>query len=134
MVSADFMGLTGGMLDMRSVRIDSDGDGLDFVPDADQFEGFYGFWPEADVTSPEGFAVRIPNPMDHAIGTKIDLYVLGGLSCTGSDGEKIHEGEWKKTGTGTVVGKLDNLIWTTYMESDSDGGIPCITWLGYKVQ
>jgi hypothetical protein len=134
MVPADFMGITGVLLDMRGARVESDGDGLGFAPDADQFEGFYGFWPEANITSPEGFAVRIPNPMDHAIGTKIDLYVLGGLSCTDSDGEKIHEGEWKKTGTGTVVGKLDNLIWTTYIESDSDGGIPCITWLGYKVQ
>jgi hypothetical protein len=134
MVPAYFMGLTGDLLDIRGVRVDADEGGLDFAPDTDQFEGFYGFWPEANVAEDRGFAVRIPNPMDHAIGTKVDLYVLGGLSSTDLDGEKIAEGEWRKTGTGTVVGKLDNLIWTTYIESDADGKLPCLTWFGYKVQ
>ena len=126
MKPSEFMGTTGGMDDLRSARVTGAGGGLEFAREATQFEGFYGFWPEADIKDANGYALRIPNSTNLAVGTRVDFYVLGGLTSTDLSGQKIAEGEWKKVGTGTA-GATDII-------SDTGKGIPCLTWFGYKVQ
>jgi hypothetical protein len=126
MKPSSFMGTVGGMDALRSARTSGSLGGLDFVGGVNGFEGFYGFWPEADVSDNAGYVIRIPNSTGLASGTRVDFYVLGGLSTTDLSGEKIGEGEWKKVSTGTVVGM--------HIVSDHGAGIPCLTWLGYRAQ
>ena len=125
-----FYGQTSTIDDLRSVRISGDAGGLEFTQNTADFEAFYGFWPEADVNNtnggPSGYPIRIPNSTDLADGTAVDFYVLGGLSTSLYDNSKLHEGEWKKAGTGTVSGNT--------ITSDNGSGLPCLTWFGYKTQ
>ena len=125
-----FYGQTSTIDDLRSVRVSGDTAGLEFAPGAADFEAFYGFWPEADVNNtnggPAGYTIRIPNSTNLANGTRVDFYVLGGLSTHLYDGSKLAEGEWEKAGTGTVSGNT--------ITSDNDNGLPCLTWFAYKAQ
>lgn len=98
---------------------------LVFAEDALSFEGFYGFSPEGDVIG-GGFPIRITGTT-LSTGTVVDLYALGGIACTLPSGERIDEGDFMNVGSGTV---------------ESDGSVtfpdhvvlPCMTWMGYKVQ
>ena len=129
-IPAHFSSLIGPVSGLRSIRVAGSASGLQFAKGASDFEGFYGFWPETDVKDssggPAGFMLRIPNTTNLADGTRVDFYVVGGLSSHLYNGEKLAEGAWEKAGTGTVDG--DTIVW------DAGGGLPCLTWLGYKAQ
>mgnify|MGYP002629392641 CR=1 FL=1 len=87
------------------------------------FDGLYAFSPEADVDGP-GFALRVPTP-ELAPGTRVAFSVLGGLSCTLSDGTPVPEGQWVEYGVAEVG--ADHFV-----KARGDAGLPCLTWLGWR--
>jgi hypothetical protein len=87
-------------------------------------DGLYAFSPEFNVPQGMAYAASIPNTSGLADGTVVDLYVLGGLSCVLDDETPVPEGELAKFGTGTVMGDV----------IETNDGVPCIGWLGYKAQ
>ena len=100
-------------------------EGLCFVEGQGAVEQLYAFSPEGDVDG-GGFKMRVPNSTGLAAGAKVDFHLLGGLSCTLSDGEAVEEGAWVQFDTGTVSG--DGMF------VETDNGIPCLTWFGYSPQ
>jgi hypothetical protein len=90
----------------------------------EDLDGLCAFSPEFDLPTGESYAVSIPNNTGLADGAMVDLYVLGGLSCTLADGSHVTEGELVSFGTGTVSGDV----------IESNNGVPCVGWLGYKAQ
>ena len=125
-----FYGQTVEIYDLRSVRVPGNSSGLEFAEGASDFEGFYGFWPEADVNNanggPSGYPIRIPNSTNLADGTKVEFYGLGGLNTHLYNGAKLAEGVWEKIGEGTVSGNI--------ITSDPENGLPFLTWFGYRAQ
>jgi hypothetical protein len=100
---------------------------LVFVDNPSSFEGFYGFSPEGDVIG-GGFTVRIANSTGLAAGTAVDLYALGGISCTTPAGEHIAEGEFANVGSGSVAAD------GAFITFPEDVVLPCMTWMAYKAQ
>ena len=105
-------------------RVDVEAVGL--CGDAATYDGLYAFYPEGKI-EPPGYALRIPNTNGYAAGTKVELFVLGGLDCV-LDGKKIPEAEWKKFGEGTVSDD------EAFIASDEGAGLPCTTWLSYRAK
>ena len=127
-----FWGTTDTIENLQSVRVTAAQGGLQFVPDAARYEAFWGFWPEADVNNQNGglagYPIRIPNATNLPASSRVEFFIVGGLGCTLLNGDKIHEGEWVKIGTGTVSGDGQTIT------SDSSSEVPCLTWLGYRAQ
>jgi hypothetical protein len=97
-----------------------------FLPPSVQLEGLYSFSVEADIDG--AFPMRIPNATMLPAGTTVDLFVLGGLSCTLAGGEPLDEGELRRFGQATV--SPDG----AFIEGgDAATGLPCMTWFGYGV-
>lgn len=105
-------------------RVDPASSALCFIGQEIDFEALQAFSPEGDVRG-EGFAMRIPNGTGLPAGTAVDLYVLGGLSCTLADGSTVPEGQWARFGAGTVRADGDMI------EASGADGLPCLGWLGY---
>jgi hypothetical protein len=99
--------------------------GLCFLEGQPTPEAVYAFSPEGDIDG-EGFPVRIPNEANKAPGSQVQLYVLGGLGCTLTDGTILEEASWHNFGTATV--SADG----TTIESDEGSSLPCLTWFGYR--
>jgi hypothetical protein len=116
----DFFGTYG---DLAAARIDPAE--LCFLEGQDTPRGVYAFSPEGDIDG-EGFPVRIPNSDGLAPGTAVDLFVLGGLSCTLANGQSVAESEWAKFGTARVSGDGAMIV------SDPGVGVPCLGWLGWR--
>lgn len=113
-----------GSYDAFSGRaIPSDAVGL--CGDAGNFDGLFGLYPEGIIEAP-GFGLKFPNKKDLPAGSKVDLFVLGGLECNLHDGEKVPEAEWAKFGEATVSEDGSEIV------SDEGSGLPCFTWLAYK--
>lgn len=93
--------------------------------EAGTFDGLFAFYPEGIIEAP-GFGLKLPNARGLAAGTKVDLFVLGGLDCNLHDGTKVPEAEWAKFGEGTVSADGSMIV------SDGGSGLPCFTWLAYK--
>jgi len=106
-------------------RVDPTATALCFIADTSEYSGIYAFSPEGDVHD-TGFALRIPNTTSIAANTAIDLFVLGGLSCTLNDGSLVREGRWARFGDGVV--RSDG----TVIEASGTNGLPCFNWLAYK--
>jgi hypothetical protein len=127
-----FWGTTDTIENLQSVRVTAAQGGLQFVPDVASYEAFWGFWPEADVNNqsggPAGYPIRIPNATNLPASSRVEFFIVGGLGCTLLNGDKIHEGEWVKIGTGTVSGDGQTIT------SDASSEVPCLTWLGYRAQ
>lgn len=112
--------------DLGVRRLDAEASpGLYFLEGLEAPMGLYGFVPEGDVEG-EPFPVRIPNDNALAPGAVVDLYVLGGLSCTLADGTHVPEGEWMQYGEGTVDAEGAFIV-----SAPADGGLPCLNWMGY---
>ncbi len=98
---------------------------LCFLEGKDEPMAVYAFSPEGDIDG-AGFPVRLPNTKGLAAGAIVDLYVLGGLSCTLADGTALAEAEWAQFGTGTVTED------GSMIASDPGSNLPCVNWMGYK--
>jgi hypothetical protein len=105
-------------------RVPTDAVGL--CGDAGSFDGLYAFYPEG-VVSGAGYPLRIPNTTSLQAGAAVELFVLGGLTCK-VDGALVPEAEWAKFGEGTVSDD------GTTIDSAPGAGLPCFTWLGYRVK
>ena len=105
-------------------RVDVEAVGL--CGDAATFDGLYAFYPEGKIDG-TGYPLRIPNKNGYAAGTKVELFVLGGLDCE-LNGKKVPEAEWAKFGEGTVSD--DEAI----IASDEGAGLPCTTWMSYRAK
>jgi hypothetical protein len=98
---------------------------LDHAP-AEGLDATWGLRP--DVSVRDGVAVRLPNVTGLAAGSKVDLYVMGGLGTSLADDTPVEEGHWARYGTGTVNADA------TLIESDPDALLPALTWVGYRAQ
>ena len=90
----------------------------------DNYEAFFGFSPEGDIRE-DGFALRVANSTGLSAGQTVDLYALGGISCTLGD-DHIPEAEWRNVGSGTVDDAGESIGF--------DVNLPCMTWMAYKAQ
>lgn len=105
-------------------RVSTDAVGL--CGEAASFDGLFALYPEGQVEAP-GYALRFPNDNGYPPGTKVDLFVLGGVACY-VGGERVPEAEWAKFGEGTVSGDGALVV------SDDNAGLPCFTWLAYRAK
>jgi hypothetical protein len=121
-----YRGSTGRYEEFSGRRIPTDSVGL--CGEATTFEGLYAFSPEHRVEAP-GYALRIPNETGLAAGTRVELFVLGGLDCKlyGATSQ-LEEVEWGKFGEAEVSSDGTTLV------ADEGSGLPCFTWLGYRVK
>ncbi|HWV38047.1 MAG TPA: hypothetical protein VN033_06175 [Vulgatibacter sp.] len=94
--------------------------------DAPSFDGVFALYPEGQVEGP-GFPLRFPNDDGWAPGTKVDLFVLGGVACYVGDA-RVPEAAWAKFGEGTVSDD------GAFVVSDENAGLPCFTWLAYRAK
>lgn len=124
-----FIPVAGGIADLASVRVEPGAAGLDFASGASEFIGFYGFYPEVNISDANGGQAGYNITIDTTLaeGSKVDFYIIGGLSTTLYDGSKLDQGAWEKVGTGTVNS-------SSKIEWDAGSGLPALTWLGYKAQ
>lgn len=90
---------------------------------AEDMDGVYALGPEA-LPSEEGFNVRIPNTTGLADGTRVELFILGGLFTVLLDETVVEESTLAKFGEGTVMG--DTIV------GDSDARLTELTWLAYR--
>jgi hypothetical protein len=88
---------------------------------APAFRALYAFSPEPALFSGR-MPLRLPNTEGLAVGSTVELYVIGGLSTILADGREVWEGEWEEFGTGTV--DADGMI-------TSDAPLTTLTWVGY---
>ncbi len=89
--------------------------------------GLYAFGPEVAVLGATGgFPIRIPNVHGLADGTRVDLFVLGGLDTFLPDGTQVHEAAFEAYGTASVSGGM--------IVSDVGSELPYLSWLGYRVR
>ena len=122
LVPDNYYGSGEGYTGLAALSLDPSDSDLCFLSEELEFHYLYGFSPEGDVVD-GGVGLRIPNTKNLAEGTKVKLYILGGLGCTLADGTTAHEGEWTPFGTGTVQGSA--------IVADSGSKMPCINWLAY---
>lgn len=117
----------GSYRDFSGRRIPTEAVGL--CGEAPEFDGLYAFYPEGYVEGP-GYATRIPNVDGFAAGTKVDLFVLGGLECMigGREGRKVPEAVWENYGAATVSDD------GAFIVSDANSGLPCLNWLAYRAR
>ncbi len=89
--------------------------------------GLYAFAPEVAVLGATGgFPIRIPNVHGLADGTRVDLFVLGGLDTFLPDGTQVHEAAFEAYGTASVSGGM--------IVRDVGSELPYLSWLGYRVR
>jgi len=112
--------------ELAATRLAPTTDGLCFLDAPESLEAVYAFSPEGDLKESTA-ALRIPNSTGLAADTVVDLYVLGGLSCSLASGAKVKEGDWVKFGQATV--SSDGSV----IEASGENGLPCINWFGYGV-
>lgn len=124
LVPGDLYFPSGTYDDLAATPVDPTGPGLCFLDPAAPVNGLMAFSPEVDVTGAP-LPVRIPNTTNLAVGTEVELFVLGGLDCTLASGEPLPEGVWQSIGRGQVSAD-GSLI------EAPDTGVPCLTWLGYR--
>lgn len=112
--------------DLRAAPVELDAAGLCFLETARPMGGLWAFYPEAGViVGGEGMPLRFPNTQGYSAGAAVDLFVLGGLDCSLSDGTHVPEGEFYLYGQGHVSADGQQI------ESDAGSGLPCMTWFGY---
>lgn len=86
-------------------------------------DGVYALGPEA-LPSEEGFGVRIPNTTGLPDGTRVELFILGGLFTVLLDETVVEESTLAKFGEGTVTG--DTIV------GDPEARLTELTWLAYR--
>ena len=91
--------------------------------DGMNLDGAYALGPEA-LASEEGFNVRIPNASGLPDGTRVELFILGGLFTVLLDESIVEESTLAKFGEGTVVG--DTIV------GDENARLTELTWLAYR--
>ena len=98
---------------------------LNHSEEGPQVDGVIAFAPEGDITR-DTAQITIPNDMDYAPGSQVQLYVLGNLDCSiEGEVEPLEEGDWVPTTIATVdEGGLR-------IQTEVGSGIPCLSWLGY---
>lgn len=94
---------------------------------APTFDGLYAFYQEG-VMNPPGWPLSIPNATGLTAGALVDLQVLGGLDCRLLDGTTVPEATWASFGDGVVSPDGSTI------ESADGVGLPCFTWLGYRLK
>jgi hypothetical protein len=105
--------------------VPTDGPGLCFLKDQPQIDGLFAFYPEGDITNASA-GLRFPNTASYDPMSEVDLYVLGNLDCSLEGQEEgVEEAEWHKFGKGRVDAS------GMWIEKEAEGGLPCISWLGY---
>lgn len=109
--------------ELAAARVDPASPGLCFLSGSPPLEQLWAFSPEGTISAP-GVAVRIPNSTNLPAGTRVRLFVLGGLGCATPGGDEIAEAEWREFGTGTVDST------GAFIDSDAGSGLTCVTWLG----
>lgn len=104
--------------EIGATRVDSPcfGEGMNL-------DGAYALGPEA-LPSEEGFNVRVPNTTGLADGTRVELFILGGLFTVLVDDTVVEESTLAKFGEGTVVGDM--------IVGDADALLTELTWLAYR--
>jgi len=107
-------------------RVPTSDRGLCMLRGVPAMDGLYAFYPEGDVTGGV-YPVSIPNATGLPAGAEVELFVLGGLDCTLLDGSLLSEGVWQSVGAAHV--SADGAT----VDSDDGVGLPCLTWLGYRV-
>ena len=102
-----------------------DGPGLCFLEEQPALDGLFAFYPEGDFV--DGSAqIKVPNVAKHEPLTEVNFYVLGNLDCSVEGQEEgIEEAAWHSFGKGIVD---ESGLW---IETLSDVGLPCLSWLGY---
>ena len=95
------------------------------LTDAPELDAVYAFSPEGDIYD-DGFALRIPNHTGLAAGAEVELYALGGLSCSLPDDTLIEEGVWQRFGTARVGDD------GAAIDVPAGQGLPCFNWMGYR--
>lgn len=125
--SAFFSSTFRGYESFGARRIPTDAVGL--CGEASSFDGLYAFYPEGEIEAP-GWRISIPNVHDLEPGRVVDLFVLGGLSCKLHDEANtlIPEATWAKFGEAVVSEDGSAIV------STEGSGLPCFTWLGYRIQ
>ncbi|MBU0551733.1 hypothetical protein KKF91_00390 [Myxococcota bacterium] len=117
-----FVSGSAGYEQMAGAPLRPDHEGICAQIDRPELDGIYLIVPEADVTG-EGFPFQLPVMAPE--GATAALYTLGGLDCHLSDGETVPEATWMRFGEGTI---RDNKL-----TADAANGLPCLGWLGYKI-
>ena len=102
-----------------------DGPGLCFLKDQPPVDGLFAFYPEGDIVDSSA-GLRFPNTAGYEPMSEVELYVLGNLDCSVEGQEEgIDEAKWHAFGRGVVDAS------GMWVEKTSEGGLPCISWLGY---
>ncbi len=114
-----------GYVGLGAAAVAPDAQGLCFAGEVADFSALYAFYPEGDVEGTP-FPVRLPNTAGLPAGAPVEFLTLGGLDCTLDAENRIEEGVWAVSGTGTVSADGTQVV------SDAGGGVPCLTWLGYR--
>lgn len=102
-------------------------DAVGLCGDAPTFDGLYALHPEDQIEG-SGFPFSIENTTGLPAGARVEFFVLGGLDCKLADGTKLAEGEWARFGEGEV--SADG----TSIHTDEGVGLPCTTWLAYRLK
>lgn len=124
---ARFYGAGDGYQALAARRFAGDAVELCFSDDTMSFEGIYALSPEGDVGG-QPFALRIPNSTALAPEAVVDLYVLGGITCSLGDGTGVAPAEWRRYGQAAVDTAGDSIV------ADAAAGLPCFTWFGYRLE
>ncbi|MBK8169992.1 MAG: carboxypeptidase regulatory-like domain-containing protein [Sandaracinaceae bacterium] len=96
-----------------------------FMHDAPALLGLYALKQNSLVDAQ--FTIHIANDTHLAAGTRVALYVLGGIFTVLADGTQVNEADFQQYGMATVSADASEIV------SDEGSALPFMTWLGYRV-
>lgn len=109
---------------LRAVVLDPAEASSCFIDPADGFDGYVGFDPEVDVRG-DSYDAVFPNTAAHPAGSRVEIFVQGGLFVKLDDGQLVPEADWVRSGFGTVSADGATI--------EAPGTVAGLNWLAWRL-